>query len=380
MAGQEAERLLMAQLLGKALTNLRAGIGWHKPDEGWLKPFPEALRSFLGVDTAAPPAQQRAKLAAAIERGLNRLPEADRELIDWAWNRSEYDGTEKWSDRRVNHRTIRGYKSVERAVGASIKKLVAAMMPLPEPPLEAAPGQAPSAKNELYRVWAYRKDWSQKRLDVSIYVEPNRVIVRETRDIAARHDGVERFSVRRSYYWAGTAVQVDVAEGAELEQAFEPNTQAVLLLIRVPPTARGDRRRFVVTYETQDMAPVYSSGWLEFDAFTARLQFRNIRPKTVWLIEHFPPKMFTTENIRPVLETYAEPVTDEVDAVCYYEHTFEPSDFTDEGVAWELPDTPWRGGGRSDQANQAPPRPSRCRTDPTQGTTYRPNGSPAPIP
>ncbi len=337
-------RPLMAQLLAQALTNLRTGSGWIRSAEDWVEPFPEALRRFLGVDPETPPERQRAALELRINSGLHLLSDEDEKFLDWAWNRNG-SSTEIWTRRRDAHKSIRNYKAVERRFYSTVRKLVAAMLPADEPPLAVPSSKEAQAREELLRVLAYRRDWYRKRLDVSIYVAADAVTVRETWDVTARRDGVQRFAIRRHFYWAGTKVQTELTEGAELEDTIWPNNQTQVLLVRFPRPPRHDEsRRFVITYRTEGMAPVYSSGWMEFDHFTARLQFSGVRPMTVWLIEHFPPGLFTTENIRPVLKTYAARVTDQVDGAGYFTYEFEPSDFTDEGIAWELPDTPWRDG------------------------------------
>ncbi len=342
MGHEEDTRLLMAELLEQALTNLRAGSGWNKDTGEWLKPFFPALQRYLRADPDVDVERQRAALVTRIDAGLSRLPPKDRELIEWVWNRSgRLSGT--WTNRRLFHPEFKKYKSLERRFDTAVRKLVAAMLPAPDPPPEVTAAKELSDRARLNHVLAYRRDWYRKRLDVSIYVEPAVVTVRETWDIAASVVGAQHFAIRRQFYWAGTQAEIEVTEGAELAELIRPNDKTKVLLLRFAEPAFPDaRRRFVVTYRTHGMAPVYSSGFTEFDGFTTRLQFRDVRPSRVWLIEHFATGLFSTENIRPVLERYAEPVTDQVDAVGYYMHEHEPSDFTDEGIAWELPDTHWR--------------------------------------
>ena len=216
-------------------------------------------------------------------------------------------------------------------------------------PTEQAPAavEGAAALSDLNAILKYGSGYRTVSLDSSIYVHHDEVEIRETRDIVAREDGIDRYVVSRTLYWPNTEVTTEATEGAFLERSHWPHDRYMLHLVRFPrPLRAGEGRRFVVTHRTKQMAPIYTTNAKETRKLTVRLQFRNVAPGAVWLIERLPSELLRTEGLHDVLRLHAPVVVP--DDYGYLEHDFELEEHASSGLSWELID------GRADRLPPAP--------------------------
>ncbi len=323
--------------LTSALKKLRQGKGWQD-NSSLLKDVPEPLRRQLGIDTTWPAAEQTQRLEELIEDALDHLPDDAKDYVHRAFNRKGQLQAD-WLDRVTTVAKNELYTSprtFRREVDDAFALLAAELLASKDPAEKAAAVvEQAGALGEVRSILKYGSGYRTVSLEISIHVRPDEVELRETREVQAREDGIERYALSRNLYWHGTEVTTEATEGAVIERSHWPHDRYMLHLLRfAEPLRAGDRRRFVVTHRTKNMAPIYTTNARETRRLTVRLQLRGVEASAIWVLDRLPIDLLRTERLHDVLHEHVPVVRP--DALGLVEHEFEIDEDSSSGVAWEL--------------------------------------------